>query len=59
MGRGYTGFVLAGLAALPFGKGGRNAGRAILNRMLSDWPLNGSLRWQSGLPFAVVFQLFH
>jgi outer membrane receptor protein involved in Fe transport len=45
-------FVLAGLVALPFGKAGGNLGSAILNRIMSNWSLNGSLRWQSGLPFS-------
>jgi hypothetical protein len=47
-------FVLAGLLALPFGKEGASVGSAhsILNRIISDWSLNGVLRWQSGLPFS-------
>lgn len=45
-------FVLAGLVALPFGISGANVGSAILNRIVSNWSLNGSLRWQSGLPFS-------
>jgi hypothetical protein len=47
-------FVLAGLLALPFGKGGARVGSAhsVVNRIISDWSLNGVIRWQSGLPFS-------
>jgi len=47
-------FVLAGLVALPFGKGSANVGsaRSIVNRIVRDWSLNGVLRWQGGLPFS-------
>jgi len=47
-------FALAGLMVLPFGKGGATVGsaRSIVNRIISDWSLNGVVRWQSGLPFS-------
>jgi hypothetical protein len=47
-------FVFSGLVALPFGKGGASGGsaRSFVTRMVSDWSLNGVLRWQSGLPFS-------
>jgi hypothetical protein len=48
-------FVLAGLVTLPFGKGGASVGSAILNRIISNWSLNGTLRWQSGLPFSPLY----